>query len=452
MASPLTTYIRGAYGKLDAVRTQLFDSFSPEPTTGDRFLLTCPDCHTRKASYVPFDSHVSCSHCGARLTPWDMLERAGMHKHEIPRMICDAAKMQFPPPITAVSESMTAPDTAAGVKRSGLSDTREAVKKVLKDCLDKSEAAKTFLVEQHSWSLDEIRRAPIGYFPSVEIVTDKLARQGIRTETAQDWGILSADHERQVCGWWEQPNGSLKFWRIGFEQSAHRGRRNQELMRKDIPCFWSELPVANSATVLIVDEPLEAAKLIANGIPAVAIDAGNITVEQASFLTESSRDLVFWATADGAGQGGAERSVLALSPYGVNLRVLVADEDWKRPDDLVSAGGTAEIRKKIDAAANGGVFLARRLASQARRADGEKAFAKGKIWRRELTGATRDGFDAELMRAGISVGHDIAEALFSAGKYIDSGDSIASACQKVANRFSVIITITPGPTGEDART
>jgi len=442
MASAITHHLRAnVYPRLDAVAAQLFDAFSPR-NEGDQYLLECPHCHQPTAYYRAGNDSVLCDACKRKTSVWDMVEATGCKRSEIPKLLSMAAGVELPQRNNERRNEETASPTQ-GVQQPTKSKGPTAlttIQLILRESLTKSDIARNYLIERRGWSEEEVLRAPIGYYPSSRIIMDRLQQSGLSSEEIGASSVISAEFEQQICGWWGQPDGTYKLWTLGFSATEERGMRLQKGLKTDRPCYWEEAQKYNP--VILVADPLDAARLHANNIGAVALGAGQITTEQAPYLATQQTRLIYWSSPDGAGQGGAEKSVLKLSILGKPIDCFNAPEAWGRPEQALSAVGEAVVCQTIcEATLTGGTFLAKRIGAQLGRVDMEKTYLKGRIWKRILTSRTRDEFDAELGRQGMSIGHDVAEALRSAAALIDTGIDLTTVCEIVQRRYSVVLTV-----------
>lgn len=442
----LTAHLKAhVYPKLDAVAGALLDPFHPR-NEGERYRLDCPKCGGHDASYEAGASGIQCRACGQYTSLWDMLLASGRSDRDIPALLATAAGVPLParrgatpkpPPTVVATDSPSSPTPAVEVIR------------VLKAGIDHSDSARRYLIEERGWSEAEIAAAPLGYYPSARIVADRLRQRGIDASAIEAWGVLSAAFEQRVVGWWMQPDGGLRLWSLGFGATAKSGFQVQAGANRTLPCYWHSASRTDTAVVLVT-QPLDAARLIGNGIAAAALGAQSVTVDQAPFLAVTETPLVYWSATDGSGQGGAERSVMRLAALGKSLDCFLAPDAWRSPEHALAAVGSAGVRTALSEIVPGGVFLARRLASQIPRGEGEKLLAKGRQWKRVLMGRTRDEFDAELARQGVAIGLDVAEACRLAAALLDAGIDVGPACETVERRCGIRLRVdrrSDGPIG-----
>jgi hypothetical protein len=440
MASPKTLYMRNEVApRLDAVRAGFFARFEPESTEAGDYVITCHACGAHSAHYRPHTYDIKCDHCLRKTNIWNAVAATGVPSVDVPRVLSEAIQLPMPD-FSSLANTLKAPTTAQTAPA-----LLTAVAGVLREALQKSNIAQDYLHDTRGWSLDEIRRAPVGYYPSARIIADRLVQAGVSDAEAERSGLINADHEQQIVGWWQQPDRTVRLWRHGFGHTAHRGFRLAEGTSLRIPAYLEEAcSIRGNRPVVVVSEVLDAARLLANAIPAIAIDAGSITQEQAPVLAAREEPYVIWAATDGAGQGGAERSILRLAPFGKEIGVFLAPKAWPMPEAALDAVGAEQIREGMKTTLGGGAFLARRLASQANRGEREKVFAKGRQWRRILLGSLRDQYADELQRQGLDVGDDLVAALRVAAEAIDTGTPIDEALDRVHKKYDIRINIEVG--------
>lgn len=437
MASPKTIFMRHEVApRLDAVRAGFFNRFEPQITESGDYRITCHVCGQHSAHYRPHTYDIKCDGCNRKTNIWNAVAATGVASFDVPRVLSEAIDLPMPDftsQVCAANDKTSVKPTPAFLA---------TVIGVLRDALQKSTVAIEYLRGTRGWSLEEIQHAPLGYYPSARIIADRLEHAGVSAAEAEHSGLIDADHEQQIVGWWLQPDRSIRLWRLGFGHTAHRGFRLDEGTSLRIPAYLEEACLCRgSKPVVIVKNVLDAARLIANGIPAIAIDAGSVTQEQAPELAAREEPLVVWATADGYGQGGAERSILRLAPFGKDLDVFVAPKAWPLPEAALNAVNAGHINEAMMTTQDGGTFLARRIASQATRGERAKIFAKGRQWRRVLMARARDQYADELLRQGLDVGDDIVAALRVAAEAIDTGTSIAETLGRVYKKYAIRITI-----------
>lgn len=427
--------------RLDAVRAGLFARFDPVSTEAGGYLITCHLCGEHKAHYQPHTYEIKCDACHRTTNIWNAVAATGVQSVDVPRVLSDVIQLKMPD----FNSQTTATKIESAAKDLGAENSTTLLNKltsVLRDALQKSSAAQEYLHDKRGWSHEEISRGPIGYYPSARIIADRLAKSGVPHIEAERNGLINADHEQQIVGWWLQPDKTIRLWRQGFGQTTHRGFRLSEGTSLRIPAYLEEAcRLRGSKPVVIVSQVLDAARLLANMIPAIAIDAGSITQDQAPILAGREEPFVIWAASDGEGQGGAERSILRMAPFGKEIGVFQAPKAWPSPEEALNAVGVVQILEGMKSTLGAGTFLARRIASQASRGEREKTYAKGRQWRRVLLGSVRDQYADELHRQGLDVGDDIATALRVAAEAIDTGTPVSEALDRVNKKFEIQLSI-----------
>lgn len=461
MAS-ITAFLRSeVFPKLDAAAANLFASYSPElDQTGECYRMTCPNCKGKNlAIYIPGTDSVECRKkeeggCGRRTSVWDTLEKAGVPRRDVPNQLAKAAKVELPPRDTATAAStlaastISAPAAQVPTPQPSLSPStpegsalRAALCRVLRECLWKSDTAQEYLIKTRGWSHQEIRRAPIGYFPSVRIVSDRLREIGVRVDQEMLARVVDSRLEQRIAWVWDQPDG-IKIWGFGF------GAQKAELVtpspfRVDIPAFFEEVKIKHSHSVVVVTDPLQAARLLGNGIAAVATKAGHVTKDQAPLLVALGAPFVIYQDpTQTAGHAATERSVMRLSELGVPVRVLEGEAGWGSAERAIQLIGSNSFHAAIVNAVNGGVWLAARVAAQIERErPSPGAYIKARTIGRTLTGETHAGFFGELARRGIRVGLDVAEACRTFSALYELGIPIEQISDLVARHTGVRVSI-----------
>ncbi len=439
MAGEISHFVRTkVYPNLNAVSAKLFDTLHPQDH-GDHYLLDCAECgKLGSATYKAKGDEVKCGSCGKRLSVWDVVAKAkNLNNSSSVLHILSNASGQSPPE----RNKRISPEANTVSSPSNERNFETILFNILRDNLSHSNIALRYLIEERSWSQEEIKQAPIGYYPSVRIVTDKLQQCGADMSLAKAWGVLDARFEQVLVGLWRQPGKTSRLWGIGFGATNQSGTIYQDGLVTSIPCFYFTKGYKPTGTVLLVQEPLAAARLLANGIRSAALSSTHITTEQAPFLSRQLADFIQWTMPDGTSRMAAEKSILRINPLGIHLQILESPEGWGDPEQSISRVGADSVRAALKNTTHAGTYLAARLASQLERFDYSKTQTKGRLWRRSLQGATRDEFSSELVRRGVVIGDDIAEACRTLAALIDSGVPIKDATDLIGSRTSIRISL-----------
>lgn len=439
MAGEISHFVKTkVYPNLNAVLSNLFDTLHPQDR-GDHYLIDCADCgKPGSATYKAKGSEVKCESCGKRLSVWDVVAKAKNlnNSRSVLHVLSDASG-QRPP------ERNKNPSSETNIANSPSSERifETNLFNILRDNLSHSDLALRHLIEERSWSQEEIKLAPIGYYPSVRIVADKLQQCGADLNVAKAWGVLDAKFEQLIVGLWRQPDKTSKLWGTGFGATTQSGTIFQDGLVTTVPCFYFTKGYKPTDTVLLVQEPLASARLLANGIRSAALSSIHITTEQAPFLSRQLADFIQWAMPDGTSRMAAERSILRINPLGIHLKILESPEGWGDPEQSISRAGIDSVRSALNNTTHAGTYLAARLASQLERLDFSKTQTKGRLWRRCLQGASLNEFVAELARRGVVVGDDTAEACRTLAALIDSGVPVKEATNLIGSRTGIRISL-----------
>lgn len=454
------------FPKLDAVDAGLLDDFNP--VKRDKYYaLNCPgDCGAEgigRAFYYPQGAGVTCNrrsyHNGNNwFSLWDIVQsRANLSPRETFLKLCTAAHVQPPG-----DNRSTAEKQKASLARAFFDATREA--------LMASGAALEYLRSARQMTDSEIERARIGYYPSESYMRERLKAAGCDLREAEAWEILdqsgskraSRKLAKRVVGYWEQPDGSIRPWGRAFGESAkpYLDAGGQSVtpnkyefsygMVKSLPYRFRG--VQANGVVIAVEGPLDAERMVINGIPAIAVGGACVIEEQAKYLAARGISaLIHLTDGDVAGYHGGLQSIRFCEPYGISTYIAAIPEGEDDPDKLIATKGTEPLLALLDAAMNGGAYLARDYLGARERygVDFARAAQERLLLRTRLTPMSMAGFDAYLHSQGISLPPPRALAFRLAGELIHAGLSDEEIARIVKARYGV--NVFPAPENNDVR-
>lgn len=443
MSSSITELLKESiYPNLDAVKEGLLDHLHPR-RSGKAYMLDCPVCQARgRAYYYAGGSSIVCNrqnNCGAVTSVWDALQQTGMSPRESLQVMADAAGVRLP--------------------ESGRDNepTTEKIKSVLRYGLSKSKKAQEYLLNIRGWSEEEIEKAPFGYIHDMEYFVGGLRRRGVDDAELRRFGIEEAFSnpktrsmlERALVGWWEQADGTLRLWARDITGEKPVKYYFQPGMSKDLPCFWNEA-INRRATdhIILVEGVLDAARLIVNGVSAVAIGGASMPEKQAVTLSSRVSSFTHWIDADEAGAKGGVQTIIRAAKYGVYGAVfrLPDDVSAKDADEAIGKCGIDSVIDMIESGARGGGrFLADRLVEDIRSGASDllALYESARRVALQINGPTYTEFMSSLKAMGVEIESPYSAALRALANLVDAGLDINEASALIRRKHAIEINVKP---------
>lgn len=423
MASELTIFIKEqVYPALNAVDAGFLDAFGPKlsggRTGGTRaYSLTCPVCGEKdKAFYYEGSAYIVCNrrnNCPEPTSIWSVVqEQTGGSNKDVAETLCKAVGLEMP------KNDFSNPNKS----------TIEILREVLKQSLEKSDKALEYLKSVRGWSDEEIQAAPFGYIPFFDLLYDKLKKAGADMTALADWGIYVPDEDERkrqgledfkgrIVGIWEQPDGSAKFWGrlIREPRDNEKKYKFQSGLDKTIPCFFKHSANRGEREKTIaVEGTIDAARLIVNGVPAIALGGATFSGTQAAYLCDKLDSIYHWIDFDSAGIKGGIRAISILSELGVNA--FVANPQYtsgsKDADEMITSEGLdAAIRFINDSFIEGGEFLLHRVLEVLGHKSQGAAYEYIRHLKERVSGRALFVFEQGLVLNNLDVGSFTVDAL-----------------------------------------
>jgi DNA primase len=444
MASEITDFVKHKiYPSLNAAEEGFLDGLNPKKS-GSAYVVDCPACgQSKKAYYYPYSGYVQCNrqnNCGVHTSVWDCLVDAGYSKFDALKLMADA-----------VGESLPSDDSVSNRSIS------EIVKSALRYGLEKSQRGMDYILGVRGWREDEVKNAGFGYIHKTEYFLNSLRKQGVSEEILADWGYLEVfekgeklGHEysfdNRIVGWWETPDGKLYLWGRDVTGQRKDKYRYQDGLVKDMPCYWNEkINKENRQSLILVEGPLDASRLMANGIPSVAIGGASISGGMSLFLAERIGSYLHWIDNDVAGHVGAGGSIARTNAFGIYSSVFYSPLDGvKDADEALGKMDADTLISLINEHSVGcGEFLANGFiqALKSETLDLESIYGRARYYYAKLQGVAKTEFFNLMSSSGIMVDNPNASALRALADLLDAGVEESQARRIIRNRFEVNITI-----------
>ena len=453
MAGLVTEYLRTeVYPNLDAVQCGLLDHLKPRKLQR-YYVLTCPTCGKPEAFYYPGSAIVHCNrrnNCSQlTISLWDILVANGKSKRDVLAALCEGAGVPLP---RRSDEDKPAQRDAVPLGR--------AFMEVIRECLGASQTAQQYLTSQapagRGMTQAEIADARIGYYPSTDIVRDKLKAKGADLKRAEEWGLIGDSaykFSKRIVGYWEQPDGSIRLWGRGFGQSLQPYMREGELftppkydfafgMLKTVP--YRFLHASHKGLLIAIEGAMDVERMAIHGIPAVGVGGDSVIAAQAAFMSSRGvQALVHVTDGDKAGYQGALKSIRSCEPLGISVYVAIIPPGMDDPDTLIGRDGPAPVLKLIEDAMGAGTFIARdvALATELYGHQAPRAVQRRLELVETLTPASQIEFAKTMKMYGLPVPDRRASALRQAAALLDAGVSEPEAWKVILQQFGLEISL-----------
>lgn len=449
VSTNITAFVKSeVYPNIDIRDSGLLDEFHPKKA-GDAFILDCPFCGVKnKAYHYPGSGYVTCNrenNCGESGSFWDILMMQGATKSEALKELAEFAGVSLPDDENKSQRTVV-----------------EAVKKALKNGLSKSSRAKDYMSDIRGWDEEEVSSAPFGYIHEVEYFYNSLVTLGVSKEVLELWGIekmlqtasdpalFEYSFNQRIVGWWEQEDGSLKFWGRDVTGKREMKYRYQEGLKKTVPCYWSE-PINREGreNLIFVEGPIDAARLMVNGLASVAIGGASVSSGMAEFVAPRLGGYTHWIDNDIAGKKGGISTIMQTAQYGIySVIVCIEEEDTKDADEMIGAMPLVKVMETVERASVGcGKFLAgqyilaREELSNATPAERNAVFEKAKGYYKKLNGLAKMEFFKALEQEGVLLQRPDSEAVMAYANLLDSDVLPHMAERIVKERFGYIVKL-----------
>lgn len=320
-----------------------------------------------------------------------------------------------------------------------LAPLRDAMLSVFSAQLQKNKRALEFLRARH-WTEGEIKQANIGAYPTVGELKIGLAGPCGNVSLAEKFGLFDRRFEGCVVGLWHQPNNrTIKVWCVqpSLDSILPDVITTADDWSDNMPCYWPE--TEGKQPVLLLNHPLEAVRLIANGFSACAINSSGVTTGQAMTIAADGRLVVLCVRDKPLSRQAAEITVLRLNKLGVQPRVLEY-RDFNTVSALSPVAFSSDERCR-GIGMGGGEFLAFRILEQLSSEDRKRTLEKAVQWRRLLTGETLWGYVSLLANRGITLGPDTVHACRVFATLIETGHSVEASAAIVLKQTGLEITV-----------
>lgn len=325
-----------------------------------------------------------------------------------------------------------------------ITNASKALFKEIKQGLQKSTFAQDFL-KSVGYSETEIKKAPIGYISNPEWVIKNIENQPKDKELLKTWGVLDAGMRYRVVVGWQQPDKSLKLWGASFGEK-NKGEKPvlfQNAFKKDHPFLYNQYLNNTHNEIILIESPIDAARLIANNIPAMALGVSALSSEQIKPLAQKQKDYLYVIPDNAKGRAGAEKLILALSSLDISIKIIEINAAWATEHALLTKTSIDDLKKKVDKYhLSAGQFLASRVGLQKKQGSSKQNFEQKLIdWHRQLNQQDQKDFKRYLYLNKIYMKKDLAEILRVLANLIDSGIEKDKALAMINKKYDLDIKL-----------
>lgn len=451
MSTSITNFVKTeVYPCIDINDCGFMEEYHPKKT-GESFLLDCPFCGVKhKAYHYPGSGYVKCNrenNCGESGSFWDILMIQGMSKSSALKELAECAGVSLP---------------EDGIDSKSKRDLVGLVKKALRKGMEKSERAQDYMKATRKWEQEEIDAAPFGYIHEVEYFYNTLKSGGFDASELEAWGfekllktsedksLFEFSFNQRIVGWWEQEDGSLRLWGRDITGRREMKYRYQEGLKKTMPCYWSEeVNKEGRDNLVFVEGPIDAARLMVNGVASVAIGGASVSSGMATYIAPRLSGYSHWVDNDIAGHKGGVSSIIQTAKYGVYSQIIcMKSGDGKDADEMIGCMHLVKVVEKMEMNSIGcGEYLSERFmeanafAENSTPSEKNTILEKAKGYYRKLNGLAKTEFFQALQKEGFLLEKPELEAVRAYGNMLDVDILPHVAERIVKERFGYIVKV-----------
>ena len=346
--------------------------------SGDRLRGGCPFHQTKSGSsfVVTISSKLFyCAGCNFGGSPADYraslkaghwVKARGRDFIEIVKELAADANVPFP-------ERESSPEEIARAqkwerRRAVLAATQEYCQEALWSDTEAALEARHYLVAERGLTEEEIKRLPIGYYPSAGELKRYLISKGFSDEDWKGTGCIWKDMERYITFLWNDASGRpLTIYGRYFRQHPPDGKpktiASPGVKTKQSPLYFNRALEAGHKEIVLVEGVLDAVLLQAKGDTRVcAYVAASCSGDQIETLRRHRITRVtLCGDPDTGGENGTNSNLLRLTEAGISVYIAPKLLDGLDPDEFLLKYGMEGWKAHIDAAEHGFRWKARRL-------------------------------------------------------------------------------------------
>jgi DNA primase catalytic core len=285
---------------------------------------------------------------------------------ETVRELAADANIRFP-------EQESSPESIAKAqkwerRRAVLAETQNYCQEVLWSDRVEALEARHYLVTERGLTEEEIKRLPIGYYPSAGELKRHLISKGFSKDDWQGTGCVWKDMERYITFLWNDASGRpLTIYGRYFKQFPPEGKpktlATPGTKTKQSPLYFDQALKAGHKEIILVEGVLDAVLLQAKGDSRVcAYVAASCSGDQiASLQRRGITKITLCGDPDHGGERGTSSNLLRLTEAGISVYIVPKLPDGLDPDEFLIREGMEGWKAHIDAANHGFRWKAQRL-------------------------------------------------------------------------------------------
>jgi len=253
-------------------------------------------------------------------------------------------------------------------RRAVLAETQNYCQEILWSDRVEALEARHYLVAERGLTEEEIKRLPIGYYPSAGELKRHLISKGFSNEDWKGTGCVWKDMERYITFLWNDANGRpLTIYGRYFKQFPPEGKPKTLATpgagTKQSPLYFDQALKAGHKEIVLVEGVLDAVLLQAKGdsrvcaYVAASCSSDQITTLQRRGITK----VTLCGDPDHGGERGTSSNLLRLTEAGIGVYIAPKLPDGLDPDEFLIREGMEGWKAHIDGANHGFRLKAQQL-------------------------------------------------------------------------------------------
>jgi DNA primase catalytic core len=253
-------------------------------------------------------------------------------------------------------------------RRAVLAETQNYCQEILWSDRVEALEARHYLVAERGLTEEEIKRLPIGYYPSAGELKRHLISKGFSDEDWKGIGCVWKEMERYVVFQWNDASGRpLTIYGRYFKQFPPEGKPKTLATpgagTKQSPLYFDRALKAGHKEIILVEGVLDAALLQAKGDTRVcAYVAASCSGDQIETLKRRGiTKITLCGDPDHGGDSGTNSNLLRLTEAGIGVYIAPKLPDGLDPDEFLLAHGMERWKAHVNSAAHGFRWKAQQL-------------------------------------------------------------------------------------------
>ena len=343
-----------------------------EPTErGNLFELVCPACGEKEAFVYKNGITIECNrknNCGYKKTIWDYIQTSqGLSKQETLKELARLANYTLP---QGQNKQIDSKNLGENQRERSLLETSLGF---FQEVLFHPEGKETlcYLTDKRGYTLDEIKKLGLGYYPGMGktggyLLTQEFSREEI--EAVFKYGN-SRDEHTLVFPFRNESKRIITF--IGrlirpLNEGEKQSGKYLNLCPYERICLFNSDRVENWNEITLVEGYLDALTATAKGVKNV-LATGSASLENKQFeslLRHKVKHVSLCLDMDTAGQKGIEKAINMLTGKGIDSYIISLPKGIKDPDELIMKHGGEAFKEAIESAKDCWKWKAERLISK----------------------------------------------------------------------------------------